>query len=182
MARPAARLALRRMPTFGPEGTPDPDGDRRFAERPFALLEPVAWHGERHRGGYGVGGPGGVTTVLGLIFGPRDAFVSEPRLDIAIGSRFPTAITDEHAPWLKLSSLVANRDELLHARSAGSVDVARETVHIDIEGEAIAFDALRRSERWIAQGRWREHVVEIHAICIEPSSIHLRIARDIPAA
>jgi hypothetical protein len=32
-----------------PRGTPDPDGERRYAERPFPLLEPVEWTGERHR-------------------------------------------------------------------------------------------------------------------------------------
>ena len=53
-----------------PRGTPDPDGDRRFAERAFPLLEPIEWTGERHRGGYGTREPGSNTIALGLIFGP----------------------------------------------------------------------------------------------------------------
>ena len=62
------------MARLVPRGAPDPDGDRRFAERAFPLLEPVTWTGQRHRGGYGATGTG-ITTSLGLIFGPWDPFV-----------------------------------------------------------------------------------------------------------
>ena len=80
--------------TLVPRDAPDPDGDRRFAERAFPLLEPLEWTGERHRGGYGVRNPGSVTISLGLVFGPWDPFVSEPRLAVTVGTEMPMDVAD----------------------------------------------------------------------------------------
>jgi hypothetical protein len=64
--------------------------------------------------GYGVQDPGRITTSLEWIFGPRDPFVSEPRLAISVGSGFPTALTDPPAALPLRSHLAARRDPLSH--------------------------------------------------------------------
>ena len=51
---------------------------------------------------------------------------------------------------------------------------------IDIEGELVALDPLHGEQRWLAQGQWGEYIVQIHAVCIEPAHVHLRLAGDIP--
>ena len=159
---------------------PDPDSDRRFAERPFPLLEPAGWSGERHRGGYGVRHPGSVTTSLGLIFGPWDPFVSVPRLAISVGSRFPIDVTGPRAPWLLHSDFVSRQDELLHRprrRELATLGRAR----IEIEGEVVELDALRRRDRWLGRGRWTQHTVEVHAVGVEPQDVRLRVTDHLPA-
>jgi hypothetical protein len=162
-----------------PRDAPDPDGDRRFAERPFPLLEPVAWTGERHRGGYGVRDPGGTTTSLGLVFGPWDPFVSEPRLAISVGTGFPVEVTARHAPMLMRPHLAAARDQLLR-RPGRDERPARRSVLIEIQGDSIEFSSLHGEDRWIARGRWAGYAVEVHAICIEPASVRLQVTTDVP--
>jgi hypothetical protein len=167
------------MAQLVPGDAPDPDGERRFAERAFPLLEPVGWTGERHRGGYGVRDPGGITTALGLIFGPWDPFVSEPRLAVTVGSSFPISVTDPHAPFVMGPRLLARRDELLrppdrHERATLSKAL------VEIDGARVEVDVLRRQDRWIAHGRWDGYAVEIHAIRVDPASVRLQLAADLP--
>jgi hypothetical protein len=147
------------------------------------LLEPVAWAGERHRGGYGVRegvrDPGGTTTSLGLVFGPWDPFVSEPRLAISVGTAFPIEVTSPNAPMLMWSRLVATRDQL-HRRPGRDERPARRSVLIEIQGDSIEFSSLHGEDRWIAHGRWAGYAVEVHAICIEPASVRLQVTTDVP--
>ena len=163
-----------------PRDAPDPDGDRRFAERPFPLLEPAGWNGERHRGGYGVRDPGSVTTSLGLIFGPWDPFVSVPRLAISVGSEFPIDLTRPEATFLLHAQLVSRREELLHRprrRELGTIG----RVRIRIEGEVVELDALRRRDRWLGRGQWKQYTVEIHALDVAPQDVRLHVTDRLPA-
>ena len=163
-----------------PRDAPDPDSDRRFAERPFPLLEPAGLSGERYRGGYGVRDPGSVTTSLGLIFGPWDPFVSVPRLAISVGSRFPIDVTDPKAPLLLHAHLVSRREELLHRpRRRELATLGR--AQVEIEGELVELDALRRRDRWLGRGRWKQYTVEVHAIGVEPEAVRLRVTDQLPA-
>jgi hypothetical protein len=139
-----------------PRGTPDPDGDRRFAEREFPLLEPLDWNGERHRGGYGTSEPGSTTIALGLVFGPWDAYTSQPRLAVTVGSCLPIEVTDEAAPFLFRGHFIADREML------ASPDVwprpVRSKDTVEIEGTR----------------------VELHAVPIEPGDVRLRVAGELP--
>ena len=162
-----------------PSGTPDPDADRRFAERPFPLLQPVGWTGERHRGGYGVRDPGDVTTSLGLILGPTDAFVSRPRLAIDVGSGFPFSVTDPESALLLRSRLVGRREELLRPPRRDDPTVP-ERVFVEIEGDRLEFDALRRGDRWLAQGRWHGFAVQLHGTLVDSASVRLEVATALP--
>ncbi|WP_028065968.1 hypothetical protein [Solirubrobacter soli] len=90
--------------TLVPRDSSNPDADRRFAERAFPLLEPLEWPGERHRGGYGVSQPGSVTNSLGLIFGPWDPFVSEPRLAVTVGDDILAMPFTKHTAFMLRST------------------------------------------------------------------------------
>jgi hypothetical protein len=170
------------MAKIVPADMPDPDGDERFAERSFPLLEPVGWRGERHRGGYGVADPGSVTIALGLIFGPRQSDGRDPRLSISVGDRFlrdlrdrdrndllllSRRLGDEHAP-------VANR------RGGASRPGPVTTTSIAIEGEAVEFLVFAAGHRWIAQGVWRGSAVELEGSGIQPRDVALQLAQVIP--
>jgi hypothetical protein len=165
--------------TLVPRDTPDPDRDRRFAERPFPLLEPLHWDGERHRGGYGTRNAGSITTSLGLVFGPWDPFVSAPRLEIDVGDGFPFSPHDEMAPFLLRSYFVADREALLQPPDPAEM-AEQFNATITIEGAAIEFKALGTPTRWVAEGPWRDRHVFVHAIAIPPERVHLRIANEIP--
>jgi hypothetical protein len=165
--------------TLEPRDAPNPDGDRRFAERPFPLLEPLQWDGERHRGGYGTRNPGSVTSSLGLVFGPWDPFVSEPRLAIDVGDSLPMNPHDEMAPFIMRSYFVADRQALLQPPDEAQAG-ERFITTILIEGAAIKLKALGRPTRWVGEGRWRGLHVFVHAIAIPPDRVQLRTATEIP--
>ena len=162
------------MATFVPRGTPDPDGERRFAERPFPLLEPVEWSGERHRGGYGVADPGSVTIALSLIFGPWETGGPEPRLSVSVGDRF---VHDNL--WL-MSARLGKRVPIPEVRSGAFQPPPVTSVAIQIEGEPVDFRVFRVDARWIAQGHWRGFAVELEGTEIEPSNLALRLAPGAP--
>jgi hypothetical protein len=123
--------------------------------------------------------PGSVTTSLGLIFGPWDPFVTVPRVAISVGNEFPILVTDADTHWVFWSDLVGTRDELSHT-PARLEEVAHTSCAVDIEGQAIHFDALHRGDRWIAQGRWDAHVVQIHAVAIEAPNVRSRLTTQVP--
>ena len=52
---------------------------------------------------------------------------------------------------------------------------------IEIDGAPVEFAALRREDRWIAQGRWDTYAVEIHGTLVEPESVKLQRAASIPS-
>jgi len=171
------------MARLVPEGTPDPDGDRRFAERPFPLLEPVRWRGERHRGGYGVADPGSVTISLGLIFGPWETGGTRPRLSISVGDRFLTDLRDPDvgALWL-LSARLGKRVPVAEVRSGAFQPGPVATVSIVIEGEPVEFRVFAVDGRWIAQGVWRGFAVELEGSGIQPAALALQLAHALPPA
>ena len=55
----------------------------------------------------------------------------------------------------------------------------RTTFAVDIDGQATHFDALRRTDRWIAHGQWEERMVQIHAVAIEPPDLRLRVTTQV---
>jgi hypothetical protein len=158
---------------------PDPESDRRFAERRLPLLEPVSWDGERHWGGYGVRGRDAVTSSLGLIFGPWDRFVSQPRLAIDVGDEFPMSVTGELAAVMTHWYFIADRRDLLRPPDPDETR-PRFTAAITIEGAGVSLDALGDPTRWVGEGAWREFRVFIHSIAIQPDEVRLRIADDVP--
>jgi hypothetical protein len=164
--------------TLVPRGTPDPEGDRRFAERAFPLLEPLEWMGERHRGGYGVSQPGSVTNSLGLVFGPWDQFVSEPRLAVTVGDETLGLLFQEHTWFMLRSYLVADHDALLRDPRTEEKP-PRFPTSVEIEGTPVDFLAAGTPERWVALGSWRTFAVFIHAIATRPDGIRLRVTEAI---
>jgi hypothetical protein len=126
--------------TLVPRDSPNPDADRRFAERAFPLLEPLEWAGERHRGGYGVSQPGSMTNSLGLIFGPWDSFVSEPRLAVTVGNEVLAMPFAEHTAFMLRSYLVADREALLSQPRSAEPPPNFQT-SVEIEGDHVAVDA-----------------------------------------
>ncbi|HEX5621660.1 MAG TPA: hypothetical protein VFX51_24760 [Solirubrobacteraceae bacterium] len=167
------------MARLVPRGTPDPDGDRRFAERPFPLLEPVGWSGERHRGGYGVADPGSSTIALGLIFGPWETGGPEPRLSVSVGDRFVHDLRkpDPRRLWL-LSARLGKQVPIADARSGAFQPAPVTTTSITIEGEPVEFRVFTVDDRWIAQGTWQGFTVEIEGSALEPTDVALRRAPD----
>jgi hypothetical protein len=163
-----------------PRGTANPDGDRRFAERRFPLLEPLPWAGERHRGGYGTRNPGSITSSLGLVFGPWDPFVSDPRLAVHVGDMFPIAPSDEKAPLMMRSYLVADRQALLQPPDPAE-SPKRFTATIMVEDVPVKLDALGDTTRWVAEGPWRDLRVFVHAIATPPERVRLRVTNEIPS-
>jgi hypothetical protein len=169
------------MATLVPEGTPDPDGERRFAERPFPLLEPVGWDGERHRGGYGIGGPGNITIALALVFGPWHSGGSAPRLSVSVGDRFVIDLARSDPDLLRMTMV-----GLAHRVGAKVVRLQDEAVPeirhvlIEVDGRPVDFSVVRREHAWTAQGRWKGYGIELDGDNIEPESISLQIATEIP--
>ena len=169
------------MARLVPVGTPDPDGDRRFAWRPFPLLEPVGWRGERHRGGYGVAEPGSVTISLGLIFGPRDTGATDPRLSVSVGDRFLRDLRDPDVGvlWL-LSARLGKHVPVAEVRSGAFRPGPVATVSTAIEGEPVEFRVFAVDGRWIAQGVWRGFAVELEGSGIQPTELALQLAPVVP--
>jgi hypothetical protein len=54
-------------------------------------------------------------------------------------------------------------------------------VQVEIEGEVVELDALRRRDRWLGRGRWKQYTVEVHAIGVEPKDVRLRVTDQLPA-
>lgn len=165
-----------------PEGMPDPDGDRRFAERPFPLLEPVGWRGERHRGGYGVADPGSVTISLGLVFGPRQTGGTDPRLSVSVGDRFLRDLRDPDAGvlWL-LSARLGKHVPVAEVRSGAFRPGPVGAASIAIEGEPVEFRVFAVDCRWIAQGLWRGFAVELEGSGMQPANVALQLAHVVPS-
>ena len=166
--------------TLVPRGTPNPDADRRFAERAFPLLEPVEWAGDRHRGGYGVSNPGSVTNSLGLVFGPWDQWVAQPRLEVTVGSAPHEDLSEPHAAFMLRPYLVADRQALQRMSWPDEEQPRRFPITIDIESTAVELDAIGFVDRWVAIGSWRTFWLFIHAIAIPPESVRLRVTERIP--
>jgi hypothetical protein len=164
-----------------PRGTPDPDGDRRFAERRFPLLEPVGWRGERHRGGYGVADPGSVTISLGLIFGPWERGGPDPRLSVSVGDRFVVDLraADVGVLWV-LSARLGKRVPVADVRSGAFRPGSVTTASVAIEGEPVEFRVFAVDRRWIAQGVWRGFAVELEGSGIQPAELALQLAHSVP--
>jgi hypothetical protein len=166
------------MAQLVPAGTPDPEADRRFAERPFPLLEPVGWRGERHRGGYGVADPGSVTIALSLIFGPWDFRNGGPRLSVSVGDRFVHALREDAADrelWL-FSARLGEHVSVDTVRSGAFRANPVTTESITIEGEPVEFRVFAAGRRWLAQGIWRGFAVELQGSEIEPAGVALQLA------
>jgi len=164
-----------------PEGTPDPDSDRRFAERPFPLLEPIGWDGERHRGGAAVVQPGSATTALALIFGPRQSGGADPRLSVSVGDRFVIELRDADVwkLWLlsaRLGKHVPGADVRSGAFRPGPVRQAS----IAIEDKPVEFQVFAVGRRWLAQGLWRRFAVELEGSAIQPTNLALQLAHVVP--
>ena len=51
---------------------------------------------------------------------------------------------------------------------------------VEIDGTEVEVDVLRRQDRWIGQGRWDGYAVALHAIRVDPASVRLRLASDVP--
>ena len=169
------------MAQIVPRGTPDPDADRRFAERPFPLLEPVGWRGERHRGGYGVADPGSVTIALGLIFGPWETGGPDARLSVSVGDRFITDLRDAdlRVLWL-LSARLGKHVPVAEVRSGAFRPGSVATASITIEGEPVQFRVFAVDRRWIAHGVWRGFAVEVEGSGLQPTELALQLAHVVP--
>jgi hypothetical protein len=174
---------LRSMARLVPAGTPDPDGDRRFAERAFPLLEPLGWVGERHRGGYGVHDPGSVTTALGLIFGPCLPDGVTPRLEVNVGRRFVREFNKSSPLSLRFAMMSLARPigspKAWEAMRKAALPEPRD-VAITIEGDPVVCTVLSGERVWMAHGWWDGYAVEITGDCIEPEGLRLRITEDLP--
>jgi len=154
------------MTTLRASDAPDPEGDRRFAEAPFPLLQPVGWRGERSRGGYATSGSR--TIALGLVFGPLDGVDGTPRLEISVGSEFFEDLPDECAPATAAAIVgLEPDDEFSYEQATASTEA------IQVEGEPIEFTIVSLGPLWVGRGRWNEHVVEIHAEHTEPRGVTL---------
>ena len=165
-----------------PEGTPDPDRDRRFAERPFPLLEPVGWTGERRRGGCGVSEPGSATTALALIFGPQDPASAVPRLTVSVGDRFLIELRDADIwhLWL-LSARLGKHVPGAEVQSGAFRPERVRQASVPIEGEPVRFHIFTVGHRWLAQGWWRGLAVELEGSGIQPTDLALQLAHVVPA-
>jgi hypothetical protein len=166
-----------------PVGTPQPDRDRRFAERPFSLLEPVGWRGERHRGGCGVSQPGSRTTALALIFGPQEPAGADPRLNVSVGDGFLIALRDADVwhLWL-LSARLGKHVPGAEVQSGAFRPERVRQVSIPIEGGPVRFHIFTVGHRWLAQGWWRGLAVELEGSGIQPTDLALQLAHEVPPA
>jgi hypothetical protein len=74
------------------------------------------------------------------------------------------------------------------ARSAGATvgriqdEAVPEIRHVlvAVDGRPVDFSVVRREHSWIAQGRWEGYAVELSGDNIEPESISLQTAKEIP--
>ena len=145
---------------------PDPEADRRFAEAPFPLLEPVGWGGQRYRGGYGTSGS--QTVRLGLLFEPPGVGVDGPRMEIQVGSEFFEEVLDGCSPR-EAAALVGLTSDDERLDPAPTLRVAG----IQVDGQLIEFTIVSRADWWVGQGWWQGLAVEIRADQVEASVLEL---------
>jgi hypothetical protein len=160
-----------------PVGTPDPDGDRRFAERAFPLLEPIGWTGERYRGGYGTAGDGR-TICLGLVFGPFAPWGFDERIAVDVGDHVAARLWANSMRLGAKLRLVPSYEDL--SRRDDFPEPTAHTALVEICGAPVELSAFTLGDRWIGHGRWGEHSVGVHAIRTPPGAIRLQEADEIP--